>query len=76
MKLLDWLRRENITDEAFAERVGDCTAHAVKKWKYGERLPPGDKIVRIEDVTGRQVTLRDLIAAPIDAAAPEQRVTQ
>lgn len=58
------MREHDVNDETFAELVGDCTAHAVKKWKYGERQPPGDKIIRIEDVTRGDVTLRDLVAVP------------
>lgn len=68
MKLLDWMRREGIDDEAMAARVNEglppgdhITASAVKKWKYGERQAPSDKVVRIEEITQRDVTLRDLI---------------
>jgi hypothetical protein len=70
MKLLDWLRDNDIGDDDFAKLVGDCTGHAVKKWKYGERQPPGDKIIRIEEVTNRAVTLRDLVAMPDAPAEP------
>lgn len=61
MKLLEWMSANGVTDEDFAERIGDCTAHAVKKWKYGERTPPPDKIARIEDVTRHVVNLRDFV---------------
>lgn len=71
MKLLDWMRREGVDDDGMASRVNDglslddhITVSAVKKWKYGERQPPADKIVRIEEVTGGEVTLRDLLLPP------------
>lgn len=59
MKLLDYMRRENIDDEALAAQVGSVTAYAVKKWKYGERVPDALTIVRLEEITGGEVTLRD-----------------
>lgn len=68
MKLLDWMRREGIDDEGFAKLIGDCTASAVKKWKYGERQPPADRVLRIEEITNREVTLRDLVD-PAEAKA-------
>jgi DNA-binding transcriptional regulator YdaS (Cro superfamily) len=59
MKLLDYMRAENLDDQAMAGRIGGCSAHAVKKWKYGERSPDPDRIIRIEEVTGGKVSLRD-----------------
>lgn len=61
MQLLDWMRRERVDDEEMARRVGGCTAHAVKKWMYGERVPSPGKILRIEEVTAGDVTMRDLL---------------
>ena len=63
MKLIDWMRERGIDDEAFAEMIGDCTPHAVKKWKYGERQPPTDRAVQIERVTRGKVTVQDLVLA-------------
>lgn len=63
MKLLAWMQTKRVTDAEMAQRVGDCTEHAVRKWKYGERLPTPEKIAKIEDVTGSAVTLRDFIGA-------------
>jgi DNA-binding transcriptional regulator YdaS (Cro superfamily) len=59
MKLLDYMRRQELDDETLARRIGDCTAHAVKKWKYGERRPDADRILKIQKITGGHVTLRD-----------------
>ena len=63
MKLLDWMRDQKMDDGALAKLVGDCSHHAVKKWKYGERMPPADVIVRIEEITRKKVTLRDFVDA-------------
>lgn len=73
MKLIDWMRREGIDDEAFAASVGDCTSHAVRKWKYGERNPPGDRIARIEVVTGGEVGFHDW--HPPAEAEPERQAS-
>lgn len=70
MKLLDYMRQEGIDDDAFAKLVGDCTGYAVKKWKYGERQPPADKVIRIEEVTNGNVLLRDLVEATPAAISP------
>lgn len=68
MKLLDYMRREGLDDAAMAARINEglpveahCTGYAVKKWKYGERQAPADKIMRIEEVTNGEVTLRDMV---------------
>jgi hypothetical protein len=63
MKLIDWMRREKLDDEQVARMVGDCTGHAVKKWKYGERVPDATRILQIEKVTNGRVRLRDWSAA-------------
>lgn len=59
MRLLDFMRDEKLDDDAFASRLGDCSGHAVKKWKYGEREPDAVTIARIERVTHGAVSLRD-----------------
>ena len=63
MKLIDYMRREKLDDEAMARLIGKCTGHAVKKWKYGERVPDAMRILRIEQVTHGRVRLRDWSAA-------------
>lgn len=71
MKLLDWMRREGLDDDAVAEKINaglpadeHITAAAVKKWKYGEREPPINKIVRVEEISNREVMLRDFASPP------------
>jgi len=62
MRLIDWMRREGITDHEFARLIGRCTPHAVKKWKYRERMPPPQRIAEIERVTRGAVRLSDWVA--------------
>ena len=64
MRLLDYLNETSIDDEAFATLVGGVSKHAVKKWKYGERRPEADRIIRIEDLTMGRVSLRDWQTVP------------
>lgn len=66
MRLIEYMRQEGLSDAAFAARFNDampkrqrCGEHAVKKWKYGERRPDADGILRIETITAGAVTLRD-----------------
>lgn len=63
MKLIDFMRENAITNEAFAEMVGgETTVRAVKKWKYGETRPRLEDVARIEEVTGGAVKLADFIS--------------
>lgn len=59
MRLSDYLSELNIDDASFAATVGGVSKHAVKKWRYRERIPEAERIMRIEEVTGGRVTLRD-----------------
>ncbi|WP_018407903.1 hypothetical protein [Methylocystis rosea] len=62
MKLLDYLKLNEIADEAFAaEFDGEISASAVRKWKYGERNPRLPELVRIEEITNGAVTARDFL---------------
>lgn len=63
MKLLDYMRDEKLDDDAMASRLGDCSGHAVKKWKYGERVPSIEVAARIERATEGRVGLRDWVRA-------------
>jgi hypothetical protein len=66
MHLLDYMRDHGLDDEAFAALYNKhlpaeqhCSAFAVKKWKYRERRPDADGIIRIENITKGAVALRD-----------------
>lgn len=58
MKLIDYLKLSNLDDEAFASSIG-CSASAVRKWKYGERIPRRHALKRIERATNGAVTVAD-----------------
>lgn len=62
MRLLDFMRDRALTDDAMAARIGDCSGHAVKKWKYGEREPDASTMLRITAVTKGAVTVADWAA--------------
>jgi hypothetical protein len=68
MKLDEYLRTNNLDDEAFAAIMGDHSAHAVKKWRYGERTPRADAMRKIQEVTGGQVGPADFFGLPEDAS--------
>ena len=59
MRLIDYMRSQNLDDAAMAERVGGITGHGIRKLKYGERGPSIETAIRIEAVTDGQVGLRD-----------------
>lgn len=58
MKLIDYLKLSKLDDEAFAASIG-CSASAVRKWKYGERIPRRHTLTRIESATNGAVTVAD-----------------
>ncbi|MGJ0505634.1 MAG: helix-turn-helix domain-containing protein [Methylocystis sp.] len=74
MKLLDYLKENNLSDAAFAEHLGGgLSESAVRKWKYGERTPRLRDLVRIEEVTNGTVTPSDFLPQserPAEAPSP------
>ena len=74
MKLLDYMKRERIDDEAMASLVGETTWRAVKKWKYGETTPPLEKLLRIQAVTGGEVAPSDFSHDPHECADSNVKV--
>lgn len=59
MKLAQFMAEHGYTDAAMAEEIGDCSAFAVRKWKYGERTPRPRFIDRIQKVSDGKVGLKD-----------------
>lgn len=59
MRLIDYMRSENLDDAAMAERVGGITAHGIRKLKYGERGPSIETAIRINEATAGSVGLND-----------------
>jgi hypothetical protein len=68
MKLDDFMRARGLDDAAMAALVGNCTEHAVKKWRYRERIPRRAQMARISQATGNLVTASDFFAAAEKAA--------
>jgi hypothetical protein len=73
MKLLDWMRDNSLDDDAMAILVGGVTAHAVKKWKYGERTPRRTELQKISEVTAGNVTANDFAGLASSAPAEPER---
>ena len=64
MKLSDFMKTAGLDDEALAAQVGDCSAHAVKKWRYQERVPRPEQMRRIAEITEGRVTPNDFVLPP------------
>lgn len=78
MKLIDWMRKHGLDEEAMASRVGGITKFGIRKLMYGERNPSSHVAARIEAVTDGHVRLADLIKpktprATVDAAHEPER---
>lgn len=73
MRLLAWMRENEVDDDAMAARIGDCSGFAVKKWKYAEREPDASTIVRIEAVTEGKVALADWAAQAAERSEKDGR---
>ncbi len=58
MSLASYMRLRGLDDAALAEIVGVSTS-AVRKWKYGERKPRGERLRRLIAVTDGAVRVRD-----------------
>jgi hypothetical protein len=74
MQLDTYIRGKKLTDESFAKLLGpDVSEWAVRKWRYGQRIPRLATQMRIATVTKNAVTANDFVAA---ASAADQRRTQ
>lgn len=71
MRLIDYMRSENLDDAAMAALVGGITEHGIRKLKYGERGPSIEVAIRIGEVTAGQVGLNDWSrsSTPVSAKA-------
>lgn len=70
MLFREYMERSALTDEAMAGRLGGCTAHAVKKWRYRERVPRPAMLRRIAEVTSGAVSASDFLATEVAGAGP------
>ena len=69
MRLIDYMRSENLDDAAMAALVGGITEHGIRKLKYGERGPSIEVAIRIGEVTVGQVGLNDWSRSPSASAS-------
>ena len=75
MRLIDYMRSENLDDAAMAALVGGITEHGIRKLKYGERGPSIEVAIRIGAATAGQVGLADWArASAASSAVPPQGV--
>jgi hypothetical protein len=71
MQLDTYIRNNRLTDESFAKLLGpEVSEWAVRKWRYGQRIPRLATQMRIASVTKNAVTANDFVAA---ASAADQR---
>lgn len=59
MTLDEYLSRENLTDAAFAARLGRSRV-TVGRWRIGARMPSTEDVAEIQAATGGDVTANDL----------------
>jgi transcriptional regulator with XRE-family HTH domain len=63
MKLLDYLKSENLTLTAFAKRIG-AGYTTVQQWATGTKLPRKPMMQKIFEATGGAVTPNDFCDLP------------
>jgi hypothetical protein len=64
MKLEDFMRARGLDDAGMAALIGKVSDHAVKKWRYSERIPRTAQMNRIVQATGGLVTAADFFESP------------
>ena len=64
------MKQHSLDDAAMAALIGDVSPSAVKKWRYGERIPRRAQMRRIVAVTSGAVQASDLIE-PVSCEAAE-----
>lgn len=68
MQITDWLTKNDISDSAFAARIG-VSRQALWRYKSGERIPRPIILQRIQGETGGQVNPADFFSTPGEVAA-------
>lgn len=64
MQLDAFIRDRKLTDDSFAALLGpDVSAWAVRKWRYGQRIPRIGMQQRIAAATKNQVAPNDFVEA-------------
>lgn len=67
MLLSDYMKQNDLDDASMAALVGECSPSAIKKWKYGERTPRPEQMVRIIEATRGKVDANDFLPVPEQA---------
>jgi transcriptional regulator with XRE-family HTH domain len=58
MNLADWMKKNKISDCKLARLIGTSNP-SVWKWRKGFRIPRGEKMNKIFEITGGEVTAND-----------------
>lgn len=67
MKLKSYMVQNRLTDQKMADAIG-CSVSAVRKWRYGLRMPKPDQLVVISEATNGAVTANDFVEQHQEAA--------
>ena len=71
MKLGEWLEKRNITQQAFADRIGKSQA-AVSRYISGKIMPSRETVKRIREETKGKVGLDDWDSDEPEEGHPEE----
>ena len=58
MKLADYLESNSLSRAEFAEKIS-VSPEAVRRYVTGERAPDKERLIKIAEVTGGEVTAND-----------------
>lgn len=65
MKLSDYMRERELDDEKVSlASGGQFSPEAVRKWRYGQRMPRPAQLRALAEITGGLVTANDFIIDP------------
>lgn len=77
MKLSEYLTHAEIDEATFAERSdGAFSTEAVRKWRYGSRMPRPAHVAKIHEMTEGKVTFADLMLAVEEHAERRARAAE
>ena len=62
MTLAEFIRTRSLTDAQLAQML-NCSTGALRKWKYGERIPRPGQMRKIAEVTDGHVTPNDFLTS-------------
>lgn len=63
MTLSEYMKAHRLGEDAIAALIG-CSSGAVRKWRYGQRMPRRDQLQRITQATAGEVTANDFMPSP------------